>query len=161
MDSTQLRSFRRGFSDWHPFDKRSIKSAPQQIGVYIIRKAEGQCFGRLRGESDILYIGSTKSEGGLKKRLQHYFHPGPTQWTNRRINELANKYRMEVAWCPCSEPRNLEHELLKRYLKEHDELPPFNHAGIRRLYKSVTDAIRLSDSVTVIKRKSETDKTKR
>jgi len=156
VDSTQLNHFMNGFTKWFPFDKQSLEHVPQQIGIYAIRKAGGQCFGRLRGESDILYIGSAESEGGLKQRLQHYFHPGPTQWTNRRINEFAKKYRMEVAWYPSDEPRNLEHELLKQYLKEHDELPPFNHAGIRRLYKSVTNTIRFTDSVTVIKKDKQT-----
>ena len=155
MNSMRLSRCRKGFSDWHLFDKQTMENAPQQVGVYVIRKAGGECFGRLRGESDIFYIGSTTSEGGLRQRLQHYFHPGRAQWTNRRINEYAKKYHMEVSWCPCDEPRNLEDDLLRQYLMEHDELPPFNHSDIRTLYKSVKDSGKGTDSFTIIKRKSE------
>lgn len=153
MNSTHLSQFEKQFSKWYPFNKQGIKNAPGQPGVYVIRTAQSQRFGRLKGESDILYIGSCEARKGLRQRLQHYLHPGPTQWTNRRVNQLAKKYQMEVAWCVCDEPRNFEHDLLIRYLKDHDELPPFNRAGIKRLYKTLTETIRLTDQVNVIKRK--------
>jgi hypothetical protein len=74
--------------------------------------------GRLSGGSDILYIGASENKEGLKRRLQQYFNPGPTQRTNRRIKELSAKYDMEVAWHVCNSPENCERELLKRYLKD-------------------------------------------
>jgi hypothetical protein len=153
MDSTQLKQSGKQFSDWYTFDKQIIKNVPKDIGVYVIRKAGGRRFGRLRGKSDILYIGSATSQGGLKQRLQHYFRPGRRQLTNQRINEFAKKYPMEVAWCLSHEP-NLEYELLKQYLKEHDELPPLNHASIRLLYKTVTDEAKGTDSFTAEKMKA-------
>lgn len=133
MDSSELRHILVKLSEWFPFSEDYIKNAPQQHGIYIIRMANGQRFGRLNGESDILYIGCTRCRGGLRQRLFQYFHPGSTQWTNRRINEIMKKYPIEVAWHPCQNPQNLEHSLLKKYLEDHDELPPFNHANIRRL----------------------------
>ena len=151
MDSTQLILFSKGFSDWSPFNEKGVKNAPEQHGVYILRKAGGQRFGRLQGQSDILYIGSTMAARGLKQRLQQYLHPGPTQWTNKRINELSKKHEMEVAWCPCNEPENLEHQLLQQYLKEHDELPPLNHAGKRLLKKVLTEELHLADRCTPTK----------
>jgi len=153
MNSTHLSQFERRFSEWYPFNRHGIKNAPEQPGVYVIRITQGRCFGRLKGKSDILYIGSCEAKKGLRQRLQQYLHPGPTQWTNRRVNQLAKEYQMEVAWCLCDEPRNFEHDLLIRYLKDHDELPPLNRAGIRRLYKTITETIGLTDQVTVIKRK--------
>jgi hypothetical protein len=89
----------------------SAENAPREKGVYVIRQTAGKPFGRLQGESDLLYIGIAESEGGLRQRLLQYFHPGPTQWTNRRINNYLGKYQMEVAWCICLEPINLEHDL--------------------------------------------------
>lgn len=153
MDSSRLSRLRKELENWHPLEKQSVEEAPRRKGIYIIRVETGKPFGRLQGESDILYIGSTTSDGGLKQRLMQYFHPGPTQWTNRRLNDFLKKYPMEIASCPCEEPKNLEHDLLRRYLSEHDELPPFNHADIRRLHKSVVDSIGLSDSVKVTKHK--------
>lgn len=153
MDSSGLGSLKKELENWYPFEKQSIEKAPRKKGIYVIRLATFKPIGRLRGESDILYIGSTTSEGGLRQRLMQYFHPGPTQWTNQRLYGFLKKYHMEITWCPCEEPTNLEHDLLRQYLSEHDELPPFNHADIRRLYESVADHIGLSDSVTVIKTK--------
>jgi len=151
MDSIGLGRIRKEFDSWHFFTNRNVQEAPSTTGVYVIRQANGLRIGRLKAESDILYIGSTTSKGGLRQRLMQYFHPGPTQWTNQRLNSFLKKYAMEVAWCPCSEPTNLEHDLLREYLMDHDELPPFNHADVRRLYKTLGDSVTLSDKVTVIK----------
>jgi hypothetical protein len=152
MNSTQLGRYGK-FSFWYPFEKQTIqKEAPKDTGVYIIRTMGGRPFGRFQGESDILYIGSTTSKGGLKRRLQQYFSPGSIQWTNLRINEFAKKYPMEVAWCcGVDEPKNFEHELLRQYLEEHDELPPFNHANIRKLYKNAPENFKLADSFSYSK----------
>jgi len=131
MNSEQLKQ--KGFFSWFPFTDHGVGKAPKQSGVYALRKARGALFGRLRGESDILYIGSTEARGGLKQRLRQYLHPGPTQWTNLRIYQLAKKHEIEVGWYSCNEPGNVEHQLLQQYLQEHDELPPLNHAGKRLL----------------------------
>lgn len=149
MDSSVLGRMNKDFGSWHPFENQNVREAPRVIGVYVLRQADGKLVCRLRGESDIFYIGSTTSKGGLKQRLMQYFHPGPTQWTNQRINSFLKKYAMEVAWCPCSEPTNLEHELLWRYLADHDELPPFNHADSRRVHKALGDSGTLCDGLTV------------
>ena len=142
MNSRELGQFQKGFSKWYPFNDESIKDAPKQPGVYVLRKAGGQSFGRLRGKSDILGIGKTDAKRGLRQRLGQHLHPGRTIGTSRRISEFAKKYRMEVAWCPYHEPRNLEHELLSKYVSEHDELPPLNHARPRQKKISYTlDAI--------------------
>jgi len=142
MDSRQLSKTYKGLSEWQPFNEESVKSALKQYGTYILRMAQGKCFGRLKGESDILYIGSTEEgKRGLRGRLQQYLRPGPTQLTNKRIDEMAKKYDMEIAWCLCREGReasNLEFKLLHQYLDDHDELPPLNHAG-KRLQKKLLE----------------------
>ncbi len=90
---------KKEFSDWVILNPTNVKEAPFKTGVYIFRKKNGQCFGRLQGESDILYVGCTESKKGLRQRLNYYLKPGPTQWTNRRINQLLGKYGIEVSWC--------------------------------------------------------------
>lgn len=149
MDSTEIQPVGGKFSEWKNFNKDNIEKAPSKQGVYILRKNGGQSFGRLKGKSDLLYIGSTEANNGLKQRLKQYLNPGPTQWTNLRINKLLKKYNVEVSWCLSNEPRNLEHQLLNRYLNEHDELPPFNHAGRKTLKKIISDSLAFSDQVTV------------
>lgn len=151
MDSSALGGINKDFGSWRPFESQIVREAPQVIGVYVLRQADGKLVCRLRGESDILYIGSTTSQGGLRQRLMQYFHPGPTQWTNQRLNSFLKKYAMEVAWCPCGEPTNLEHDLLRKYMIDHDELPPFNHADNRRVHKALGDSGTFCDRVTVIR----------
>lgn len=157
MDSTQLGQIVSGLSRWCTFDKRVLANVPAKGGVYVIRLAGARRIGRLQGESDILYIGSNESEGGLRQRFSHYFHPGPTQWTNRRVHELMKRYSMEIAWFVSSNPINLENNLLKQYVKDHDELPPMNHADVRRLRETPSEAMPFTDKVAVTLTKGKPD----
>jgi len=52
---------------------------------------------------------------------------------------MPKKYAMEIAWYPCGEASNLELQLLRRYIDDHDELPPLNHASRRLLEKALTE----------------------
>jgi hypothetical protein len=146
MDSKQVSQICKGISEWYPSNKESLKNAPVQHGIYIFRIAQSKRFGRLRGESDILYIGSTKGGRGLRGRLQQYFSPGHRQLTNIRIHAMAKKHDMEIAWYPCEEAGNLELQLFRRYFEDHDELPPLNHAGRNLLEKALTETVGLGDT---------------
>jgi len=115
-------------SEWRALSKEVLTIAPREGGIYIIRMAQGRVFGRLRGSSDILYIGSAKR---LRRRLRGYFYPGPTQWTNKRVHAMMSKHPMEIAWCITEDYAEAERELLRLYLDQHDELPPFNRATKR------------------------------
>ena len=149
MDSKQVSQICKGISEWHPFNKETVKSAPGQHGIYIFRMAQSKRFGRLKGESDILYIGSAKGGRGLRGRLQQYFSPGHRQLTNIRIHAMAKKYDMEIAWYPYAEASNLELQLLRQYFEDHDELPPLNHAGRNLLEKASTETLSLGDSMVL------------
>ena len=118
-----------------------MRGAPERHGIYIFRVARGECSRRLKGESDILYIGSAEGKHGLRGRLQQYLRPGPTQWTNKRIHAMAKKYNMEVAWCLSEEASNLEFQLLHRYFEDHDELPPLNRTSKMLLKKLLTGTL--------------------
>ena len=140
MDSMQLSQSGKEFSNWYTFGVQTLEVAPKQIGVYVMRKAGGQCFGRLKGESDILYIGkTTRKHGGLKHRFRSYLYGTPTTGTDKRIHDFAKKTTIEVAWCLCDEPEHFEYDLLWRYYREHDELPPLNYSTKRLLNKSFRD----------------------
>jgi excinuclease UvrABC nuclease subunit len=145
VDSKQVSQIYKGISEWHPFNKETVKSAPEQHGIYMFRMAQSKRFGRLKGESDILYIGSTKGSRGLRGRLQQYLSPGPTQWTNRRVRAMTQKRNTEVAWCSCEEAGNLELELLHRYSEDNDELPPLNHKTeslLRKVSKTEREGVK-------------------
>ena len=124
MDSYSVEEH-TGTLKWLPLNKTTQKTAPLYPGIYIMRL--GKHFGRLRGTSDILYIGSTTSS--IRQRLGGYFNPGPTQRTNIRINKMLQKYTIQVAWYETENPKKLETKLLEQYFEEHDEQPPFNYQG--------------------------------
>lgn len=130
MNSSDLQS--DGFTRWWPFspvqEKVLLARAPRRPGVYAIRRSEP--YSRARGVSDLVYIGSAANQQGLQMRLRQYFHPGPTQATNRRILALVRKADdFEVAFVVTLSPakaKALEAELLERYELDHAELPPMN-----------------------------------
>ena len=149
MDSSNL-NIKKEFSAWQSFSKITALKAPTSKGVYVLRLSEARLFGRLKEKSDILYIGCTKAKGGLRQRLYGYFKPGSTQWTNQRINKFLSNYTMEISWRTCEIPINVEHYLLKQYLKDHDELPPFNRSSSRRLLEPISENLGLTENLTVI-----------
>jgi GrpB-like predicted nucleotidyltransferase (UPF0157 family) len=108
----------------------------------------GRCFGQFHGETDIVYIGSAKQ---LKRRLYQYMHPGRTQWTNQRVHKLSKKYDFEVAWQENDNPKIPEHNLLREFLAQHDELPPLNRADIRKMEMELPEGIVLSDKLSMSK----------
>ena len=91
-------------------------------------------FGRLRGESAILYIGCTGELGGPSDRcrLRIYRYPN-----GAHAQEIRNRTKLleddgvsiSLAWThlPSRDDASaLEAQLLQHYEAEHGELPPFN-----------------------------------
>ena len=130
MDSTQLEKY--SFIKWYPFTRTAINDAPRTFGTYVMRMKNGKLFGRLRGCSDIVYIGhSERPKNGIYGRLLDYFRkPGRTQLTNQRIIKLATKYEFEISWVSIMKARDLEMRLLMIYEDDHDELPPINRQSV-------------------------------
>src|SRR6266566_8692890 len=124
-----------GFQSWSKFNRLSksdvLKKLPTKFGVYVFRKTTA--VGRIRGTSDILYIGSACNQNGLQGRLRQYFSPGPSQFTNKRIMEIVGESEeYEIGWCELalkSEAVALEQRLLERYFEDHGERPPQNLKG--------------------------------
>ena len=123
MNSKDLKIY--GFEVWMPLDEQMIKSLPPEHGVYVMRL--NRVFGRLKGESDILYVGSTDD---LHQRIVNNYWRGRGGETTKRIrNYLFSKNylsQVEVSWVVCQSPKNLEAKILERYENEHHELPPWN-----------------------------------
>jgi len=112
---------------------------PKKPGVYVIAlKDERIC--RLTGESDIVYIGSTKGEGGLRNRFSHYRNPGKSQTTNKKINKfIKRKPNVTIFWkiTGKEDARKEEEKLLNEYFDEHGELPPLNDSNPREMNKNL------------------------
>jgi hypothetical protein len=96
--------------------------------VYVIRRR--QSYQRRLGESDICYVGSAVNQQGLKMRIRQYFHPGPTQLTNKRILALVgDSSEFELAFVEgesMPQAKMLEATILDNYERDHAQLPPEN-----------------------------------
>jgi hypothetical protein len=120
--------------------KKTSPPIPAKRGVYLIRNSKPIC--RVRGSSDIMYIG--QSGGGLRAGLQgigpgnggpgRLFNTrGPDEWVRKEIEKF---YPSETCCVECyftspaEDPRKIEESLLRAYLKTHLELPPANHQSV-------------------------------
>jgi hypothetical protein len=114
-----------GFSSWKQFSKLKEGDIPEEPGVYVLRL--DKTFGRLVGESDILYMGSTEN---LRKRLWGNYIKGRGGKTTKRIHyyliSLGYLDRVEVSWVKSGDYKSLEEKLREEYEKDHHELPPWN-----------------------------------
>ncbi len=107
------------------FSKNEAKIVQSVIYVSYIDKP----IKRLKGESNILYIGQTIQ--GLAKRNLYYA---------KKESEGGNWQRYEFIFSQClaikilfaevNDPKSLEKEFLKAYFTEHLEIPPMNRMSI-------------------------------
>jgi len=127
MDSHSLLQY--GFKDWYKLVDVMLGKAvlPSTSGVYVLRLKHH--FGRLRGESDILYIGSTND---IQHRIIENFLKGKGGETTQRIHDylFSKGYleSVEISWVIRDDYEDLEKKLLKEYEDQHHELPPWNRA---------------------------------
>ena len=129
MDSASLAEY--GFREWRKLSdlKTDMASIPDQPGTYVLRL--NSRLERLRGKSDILYIGCT--EKSIRKRIRRHLK-GMGKKTAWRIHQnlMDRGYldHVEASWVISSreEARELEKRLLKGYEKDHEELPPWNRS---------------------------------
>jgi hypothetical protein len=112
------------FSSPTRWTDRVPKTAPTSPGVYMFLLGEGKTIHRLKGESDIIYVGSTaRGGGGLKQRLRCHSKSSLLNLIKSEIGEI------EISWkvVPTHERALFEEaEILWKYLQDHLELPPMN-----------------------------------
>lgn len=89
---------------------------------------------RLRGSTNLVYVGSTKCLGGDGDRTRLYAYNYPSGRHARLIKLrcqalITDGYTLTLRWLPLdhqSEARKLESAFLAQHLTEHLEYPPFN-----------------------------------
>ena|ERR1700674_3954964 len=105
------------FSGWQ---KWGAETGVPDCFVYAFRTP--LVFGRVKGESDLVYIGS-----GTGRRLESHLSKRPK---SDRLNRIAQEYGgLEVSWkqfATKADAIELESKLLDKYQHEHLELPPVN-----------------------------------
>ena len=118
MNSSDI--FLEPFGDWEEFSSRY--NAPTCSGVYAIRISGARPVGRLKGASDLIYIG----EGNLQARLKAHLISRSDFYDTGWIFHLIVKagLPLEVRCFRSNNTKGDEEQLLLKYLKEHLELPP-------------------------------------
>jgi hypothetical protein len=110
-----------GFSNWQKWCAEA--EIPKCCAVYAFRTP--RAFGRVKGRSDIVYIGS----GQLSLRLKS--HRGKLPKADR-LGRIQKSYRqLQVSWKlygSKNEAKKEESRLLSAYQHEHLELPPVNRS---------------------------------
>jgi hypothetical protein len=105
-----------------------MAALPTCFGVYAFVFPDQQV--RRIGTSDIAYVGSAKNQGGLRRRIRMYFHPGYDNRTNIRMQQHMRENPALMIGCGDAGSKDraklLESDLLLRFEREHGELPPFN-----------------------------------
>jgi hypothetical protein len=109
------------YSDWQEWNSEAVRKAPNLPGVYVFRLGEG--FGRLKGSSDLVYIGCTTSaDGTIQRRLSDHLRVG-------RFRDVQKVGKLGVCWkklTTAEEASKEEAKLLRTYVSDHIELPPIN-----------------------------------
>lgn len=115
------------WSAWHLFNAEVVNtSVPDQPGVYEVRT---DCeFGRLKGSSPLVSIGSTVAS--LRKRLCEQRIGNPIRFQNRAekwLTQAGHELQFRYSTTDSGkEARYLEAIRLMEYENEHGELPPGN-----------------------------------
>jgi hypothetical protein len=114
----------QGFSAPAKWTGSLFEQAPKLPGVYIFQVDQGKSIHRLKGESDIIYVGSTaRGRGGLRQRLRSHSGSRLLKLIKAEIGGIT------VSWkdVPTHEKALFEEaEILWEYLQVHLELPPMN-----------------------------------
>src|SRR5216684_3735267 len=141
MKSTDLARF----SAWHKWSSDAVRKAPDRPGVYAFRLV-GNGFGRLKGESDLVYIGCAASKNGtVSSRLSDHL-PSRADGSNvaHRLRDAQKMGNLEVAWGILATPKEAideEARLLRKYYGNHLELPPINRCEPAKQTRKILESL--------------------
>ncbi len=132
---------------WKRSNRRVLLDAPEEPGTYIFRLANSKTIGRLRGESDILYVGcTTKGNRTVRTRLKDHFLARTTERNTahylRRVQREVGE--IEISWGTLRthrEARDSERILLARYGDDHIEFPPLNRQESGKMYRQARELV--------------------
>jgi hypothetical protein len=110
-----------------------VLSVPCKSGVYIVMIQNN--IKRLRGESNILYIGRSRNLQRRMKYLLKYFLPSDFvgNWGRHTARNAIKviieetDYKPEITYCVFDNYKEMESRLLQAYCKNHIEGPPLNN----------------------------------
>src|SRR5713226_9455197 len=93
MNSTELTNL----GDWREWGRSMALEAPLTSGIYVFRQAERKTIPRMRGASDIIYIGrSAKIRNRFRDHLRVMEVERNVAYRLRRVQREVG--RLEVSW---------------------------------------------------------------
>jgi hypothetical protein len=113
-------------SNWCAWQTWIAGSTPPSSGIYVFRLAKGATVQRVKGESDILYIGS--SLRNLRSRLRDHHAIRTIESVLLKLIE-AHVAPVEVGWAEMSKASAfaIESDLISQSAEDHLEFPPANN----------------------------------
>ena len=121
------------WSEWQAIKLNSVpeqnplKGMKNEVGIYLIRSRKG--IPRLKGVSDIIYVGEGKLKNRIGKALAYY--KGQKKWPY--YSPMLSLFLLELnldlsfSYSVTEDAKRLEVLILKEYENDHYELPPLNH----------------------------------
>lgn len=130
---TMDKIFRKYFKKWISFTeiRKNPDILPKHNSQYVYcMRLKNRKVERLRGSTNILYIGKTTN---LVRRFIKNYLNGVGGLTTQRINRYFMKKgylnKVEVSWCEVKDYKKVEKELLESFEEEYHELPCWNRQG--------------------------------
>ena len=124
---------------WKQWPSINWAMVPKSYGVYFFRTAKGLRIPRVKGASDIVYVGS----GIIRDRLKAHSRQDWKKWTGTGwvICLIMRAKGVDVAWqqMPQEKARHEESNLLQDFLVDHFELPAANRRN--PLFSTLTEAM--------------------
>jgi len=127
---TDYRTFFKCWKSWENFEP----CIDGLNGVYAFRVKHQ--FSRLKGKSNVLYIGKVdqnpehNKRPGIWHRLSNYRQNN--NGASKRLKDVERHFKgkssIEYAYEICKDPRETEKHLLDSYYEIHIELPPLNRS---------------------------------
>src|SRR5438045_1142183 len=128
MNSTDIEShLKQGALQWSRLSSLTADGAPSCMGAYLVRVGNGKVLGRIKGVSDLVYIGSGNLQSRLKAHAGFRVDLIDKGWLLTVIAADESVGPLEFACWPCENAKETEQALLWDYFRDHLELPPANY----------------------------------
>jgi hypothetical protein len=128
-----------GFSNWikiqtdYESNKKLVLRLPKDKGIYVVR-AKVQ-IPRVKGDSDIIYIGQGVIKHRIQALLRSFLPPHFRDYMNKHtareeFERLIREQEFELELCyvlTSEDPKAKESHLLHKYCEDHIEPPPLNN----------------------------------
>jgi hypothetical protein len=141
MKSSELNNLR----EWKKWNQDIVWDAPLGPGIYVFRLANGKTIQRLKGDSDILYIGSsTKLRNRFKGHLKVVSVERNTAYRLQRVEREIG--HLGVSWEShdnADKAKDVERLLLTEYEADHIEFPPLNRIEPGKRWRVIEERLNL------------------